>query len=318
MKATVRTLKPWVRNEYLQRILSARVYDVALDTPLQPAMNMSKRTNHSIFFKREDLQPVFSFKVRGAYNCIANLSQDQQDAGVVACSAGNHAQGVALSATKLGLDATIIMPTGTPRIKVDAVISHGGNVVLHGATYDDAQDEAMRLVKEEGRTLIHPFDDPYVIAGQGTIGMEILRERTGKELDVIFVCCGGGGMLAGIASYVKSVRPSVKVIGVEAEDAAGMTESLRCGQVTPLDSVGLFADGASVRVVGTETFRICEELVDAMITVTTDEICAAIKTGFNDTRSVMEPAGALGIAGMEKYIEQQRNSSPNHANDSNT
>jgi threonine dehydratase len=211
---------------------------------------MSKRTNNDIYFKREDLQPVFSFKLRGAYNCMANLSTDAQKAGVVACSAGNHAQGVALSATKLGLDATIVMPTGTPRIKVDSVISHGANVVLHGNTYDDAQEEAMRLVREEGRTLIHPFDDPYVIAGQGTIGMEILRERTGKPLDVVFVCCGGGGMLAGIASYIKSVRPSVKVIGVEAEDAAGMTESLRSGEVTPLDSVGLFADGASVRVVG--------------------------------------------------------------------
>jgi len=289
-----------------------------MDTPLQRASNMSKRTNNDIYFKREDLQPVFSFKLRGAYNCMANLSTDAQKAGVVACSAGNHAQGVALSATKLGLDATIVMPTGTPRIKVDSVISHGANVVLHGNTYDDAQEEAMRLVREEGRTLIHPFDDPYVIAGQGTIGMEILRERTGKPLDVVFVCCGGGGMLAGIASYIKSVRPSVKVIGVEAEDAAGMTESLRSGEVTPLDSVGLFADGASVRVVGSETFRLCEELVDEMITVSTDEICAAIKTAFNDTRSVLEPAGALGIAGMEKYIEAKRNGNPNHANDSDT
>jgi threonine dehydratase len=230
MRATAPLLKPWVRNEYLQRILSARVYDVALDTPLMKASTLSKRTGHNILFKREDLQPVFSFKLRGAYNCLANLTEKQQQAGVVACSAGNHAQGVALSASKLNLDATIIMPTGTPNIKVDAVRSHGGNVVLHGDTFDDAQEEALRLVQEEGRTLIHPFDDPYVIAGQGTIATEILKERNGKPLDAIFVCCGGGGMLAGIASYVKSVRPEVKVIGVEAEDAAGMTESLRQGK----------------------------------------------------------------------------------------
>ena len=318
MRPTSRLYKPWVRNEYLQRILSARVYDVALDTPLMKANTMSQRTGHEILFKREDLQPVFSFKLRGAYNCLANLTETQRQAGVVACSAGNHAQGVALSATKLQLDATIVMPTGTPNIKVDAVRAHGGHVVLHGDTYDEAQEEALRLVSEEGRTLIHPFDDPLVIAGQGTIATEILKERNGKPLDVIFVCCGGGGMLAGIASYVKSVRPQVKVIGVEAEDAAGMTESLRQGKVTPLDSVGLFADGASVRVVGTETFRICEELVDEMITVSTDEICAAIKVAFNDTRSVLEPAGALGIAGMEKYIAQRKESSPNTRNEQNT
>ena len=190
MFRTPRSLKPWVKDTYLQRILSARVYDVALDTPLQPAHNMSARTNHNILFKREDLQPVFSFKLRGAYNCIANLSPQQQEAGVVACSAGNHAQGVALSASKLGLDATIVMPTGTPKIKVDAVRSHGGNVVLFGDTFDDCQEEAVRLVKDEGRTLIHPFDDPYVIAGQGTIATEILKERNGRPLDAIFVCCG--------------------------------------------------------------------------------------------------------------------------------
>jgi len=202
MRSTLARAKPWVRNEYLQRILTARVYDVALDTPLQPAHTMSSRTNHEILFKREDLQPVFSFKIRGAYNCLANLSETQQKAGVVACSAGNHAQGVALSAARLGLDATIIMPTGTPSIKVDAVRDHGGNVVLHGNTFDDAQDEALRLVQTEGRTLIHPFDDPYVIAGQGTIAMEILKSRNGKPLDAIFVCCGGGGMLAGIGEFV--------------------------------------------------------------------------------------------------------------------
>lgn len=297
----------WVRSQYLQSILSARVYDVAKDTPLQYASVLSSQINHEVFLKREDLQPVFSFKIRGAYNCMANLPQEKRDAGVVACSAGNHAQGVALSATRLGINATIIMPTATPTIKVNAVRSHGGNVVLHGDNYDEAQEEALRLVREEKRTLIHPFDNPYVISGQGTIAMEIIKERNGKSLDAIFVCCGGGGMLAGIASYVKAVRPDVKVIGVEADDAAGMTVSLRNGKVTPLDEVGAFADGAAVRVVGQETFRVCRELVDEMITVSTDEICAAIKTGFNDTRSVLEPAGALGIAGVQKYAKKLNN-----------
>ena len=206
---------------------------------------------------------------------------------------------------KLGLDATIVMPTATPAIKVNAVRALGGNVILPESTMT-RRGGGMRLVREEKRTLIHPFDDPHVISGQGTIGMEILKSRNGKPLDAIFVCCGGGGMLSGIASYVKAVRPSVKIIGVEAEDAAGMTESLRKGKVTPLDEVGAFADGAAVRVVGTETFRLCRELVDEMVTVSTDEICAAIKTAFNDTRSVLEPAGALGVAGVQKYASGWR------------
>ena len=260
-------------NNYLGKILNSRVYDIAIETPLQRAPILSTQLNNTVYLKREDLQPVFSFKIRGAYNKIAQLSREQQLAGIVACSAGNHAQGVAMSAAHLGIDAIIVMPTGTPAIKVDAVRKLRGNVKLHGSNYDEAQAEAMRLVETEGRTLIHPFDDPLVIAGQGTIGAEVLKHMTGKPLHAIFVCCGGGGMLAGIAAYIKRVRPGVLVIGVEAEDAAGMTASLRNGELTQLETVGLFADGAAVRTVGAETFRICNELVDDMVTVTTDEIC---------------------------------------------
>ncbi|KAL1515216.1 hypothetical protein AB1Y20_004277 [Prymnesium parvum] len=288
-------------NNYLGKILNARVYEIAHETPLVYAPVLSAALGNRVLLKREDLQPVFSFKIRGAYNKIAQLSREQLAKGIVACSAGNHAQGVALSARELKVDAVIVMPVATPAIKVDAVRKFGGNVRLHGATYDEAQAEAMRLVETEERTLIHPFDDPYVIAGQGTIGMEILKQTTGKPLHAIFVCCGGGGMLAGIAAYVKRVRPGVLVIGVEAEDAAGMTASLRRGRLTTLDSVGIFADGAAVRTVGAETFRICHELVDDMVTVSTDEICAAIKDGFFDTRCILEPAGALAIAGMKSY-----------------
>jgi threonine dehydratase len=287
---------------YLHKILNARVYDVSEETPLQHAPVLSSKYRNTIYFKREDLQPVFSFKIRGAYNKIASLTPEQLSKGIVACSAGNHAQGVALSATKVGVDNIIVMPTGTPAIKVDSVRKWGGTVLLHGANYDEAQTEALRLVEVEERTLIHPFDDPLVIAGQGTIGMEILRQMSGKELDAIFCCVGGGGLLAGVLAYVKQIRPEVKIYGVEAADAAGMTESVNAGQVVELEQVGLFADGAAVRVVGTETFRVINELVDGMITVTNDEICAAIKDGFNDTRSVLEPAGALAIAGLKKFM----------------
>jgi len=287
---------------YLQRILNARVYEICIETPLQEAPVLSGRLLNSVLVKREDLQPVNSFKLRGAYNAIAGLSEMQRESGIVACSAGNHAQGVAMSSTMLGIDAAILMPVATPAIKVDAVRRHKGNVILHGQNYDDAQDEALRLVAAEGRTLIHPFDDPLVIAGQGTIGMEVLKQTTGRPLDAIFVCCGGGGMLAGIAAYVKRVRPDVKVIGVEAEDAAAMTVSLERGERVRLETVGSFADGAAVRLVGTETFRLCDELVDGMITVSNDEICAAIKDGFNDTRCVLEPAGALALAGLKRYV----------------
>jgi threonine dehydratase len=246
---------------------------------------MMQHLKNTVLLKREDTQPVFSFKIRGAYNRMAHLTKDELAQGVVACSAGNHAQGVAMAARMLGCRAVIVMPLATPSIKVNAVRTHGGNTVevrLFGNNYDEAAAEAGRLRGEEGMTMIHPFDDPYVIAGQGTIGMEILKDCVSRPLDAVFVCCGGGGMLAGIAAYIKRVRPSVKVIGVEAADAAGMTASLREGKVVTLDGVGLFADGAAVRTIGTETFRVCNKLVDDMVTVSTDEICNAIKLGYND------------------------------------
>ena len=304
--ARVLNAAPAVCGEYLAKILTSQVYDVAHETSMQSATTLTSSLNNEIFLKREDTQPVFSFKIRGAYNKIANLPKDLLDKGVIACSAGNHAQGVALSARKLQIPATIVMPVATPSIKVKAVRRHGGEytkVVLHGSTFDEASVEATRLMIEEGLTLIHPFDDPDVIAGQGTVGMEILRKFNAKPLDAIFVCTGGGGLLAGVAAAVKSLRPEVQVIGVEADDAAGMTTSLREGKVTTLSQVGLFADGAAVRTIGSNTFDICSKVVDGMITVSTDEICAAIKHGFNETRCVMEPAGALGIAGMIKFIK---------------
>ena len=292
---------------YLGRILNARVYEAAVETKLQYAVNLSSLLQNNVYLKREDQQPVFSFKIRGAYNKMAHLTKSQLSKGVVACSAGNHAQGVALSAKKLGCSAVIVMPLATPSIKVNSVRTHGGSTVevrLFGNNYDEAAVEAKRLEKEEGMTMIHPFDDPLVIAGQGTIGLEILKECVSRPLDAIFVCCGGGGMLAGIAAYVKRVRPEVKVIGVEAADAAGMTASIREGRQVTLDSVGLFADGAAVKTVGSETFRICNQLVDGMITVSTDQICNAIKLSYNDARVVLEPAGALAVAGLKKYVHE--------------
>ena len=258
--------------------------------------------------KREDTQPVFSFKIRGAYNKIIKLKPELLERGVICCSAGNHGQGVAFSANKLRISACIVMPLATPSIKVAAVRRFGGkytNVLLHGQNYDEAAYEAKRLVQEKGFTMIHPFDDPDVIAGQGTVGMEIVKAFNAKALDAIFICTGGGGLLAGVAAAVKSLRPGVLVVGVEADDAAGMTTSLNEGKVYTLSQVGLFADGAAVKTIGSETFKVCQQIVDEMITVSTDEICAAIKHGFNDTRCVMEPAGALGIAGMMKYITER-------------
>lgn len=293
-------------TSYLTRVLTSEVYAVAHETPLSYAANLSNTINNNAYIKREDTQPVFSFKIRGAYNKIAKLSPELRSKGVVTCSAGNHAQGVALSAAKLNINATIVMPLATPLIKVNAVRRFGGPTVtvkLHGQNYDEAAAEAKRLVIENKLTLVHPFDDPDVIAGQGTIGMEIIKSFVGKKLDVVFACVGGGGLLSGIAASIKALRPEVKVIGVEAEDAAGMTESLIAGKVITLPQVGLFADGAAVKTVGEHTFKICNELVDEMITVQTDEICSAIKLGFNDTRCVLEPAGALAIAGMVKYAK---------------
>mmetsp|Transcript_792 Transcript_792/g.2307 ORF Transcript_792/g.2307 Transcript_792/m.2307 type:complete len:536 (-) Transcript_792:29-1636(-) len=290
--------------DYLREILNSRVYDAAIESPLTPATSLSAKTGCEVFIKREDCQPVFSFKIRGAYNKIVSLDAEARARGVVACSAGNHAQGVARSCALLGIPAVIVMPLATPRIKVDAVARHGGDMVdvrLEGNTYDEAAAEAHRLVREDGLTLIHPFDDPLVIAGQGSVGAEILRQTNGRRLDAIFCCCGGGGLLAGVAAYVKQVRPDVKVYGVEAFDAAGMTASLEKGERVVLESVGLFADGAAVKAIGEETFRLASRYVDGMITVDNDDICAAIKSGFEDTRCVLEPAGALAVAGVAKH-----------------
>ena len=290
-------------DDYLERIATATatVYDVARETPLELAKNLSARFRNRIWLKREDLQPVFSFKLRGAYNKIASLSDEALQKGVICSSAGNHAQGVALAAKRRGVRAVIVMPVTTPSIKVDAVRALGGQVVLHGDTYDDAYAHATLLQEQQGLTFIHPFDDPDVIAGQGTIGVEVMNQ-TGGKVDAIFVPIGGGGLIAGIAVYVKSLYPDVRVIGVEPDDSAAMQTSLAAGEPVRLDHVGIFADGVAVRRVGDETFRLCREYVDEVITVDTDHVCAAIQDIFEDTRSIVEPAGGLAIAGAKKYI----------------
>ncbi len=290
---------------YLEKILRARVYDVAIESSLEPAVRLSLRTENNVLLKREDEQQVFSFKLRGAYNKIVQLSAKQRAAGVVAASAGNHAQGVALAGQRLGVAATIVMPVTTPGIKVDTVRRLGGKAVLQGDSYDDAYAFALDLAKEKGLTFIHPFDDPDVIAGQGTIGMEILRQHA-DPIDAVFVPVGGGGLIAGVAAYIKHVRPDIKVIGVEPEDAPTLERALSAGRRVTLPRVGLFADGVAVRQIGKETFRVARETVDEVILVTTDETCAAIKDIFDDTRSVAEPAGALAIAGMKKYIAREK------------
>lgn len=291
--------------DYLVQILTARVYDVAQESPLEPAPNLSTRLNNKLLLKREDMQSVFSFKLRGAYNKIANLSPDQLAQGVIAASAGNHAQGVALGAQRLGTRAMIVMPVTTPQVKVDAVKARGGEVILHGDTYDDAYAYARQLEAEKGLTFIHPFDDPLVIAGQGTIGMEILRQCP-QPIHAIFVAIGGGGLIAGIAAYVKRLHPEIKIIGVEPVDADAMNQSLKAGQRVKLSQVGLFADGVAVREVGEETFRLCQQYVDDIILVGTDDTCAAIKDVFEDTRSILEPAGALAVAGAKAYVEREQ------------
>ncbi|MEN3929652.1 threonine ammonia-lyase, biosynthetic [Microvirga sp. W0021] len=291
-------------KDYIKRILSARVYDVAVETPLDPMLRLSKRAENQILLKREDLQPVFSFKIRGAYNKIANLPPELTAKGVICASAGNHAQGVALAARRLGIEATIVMPSTTPDIKVEAVKSFGGNAVLYGNGFDEASVYARQLEKERGLTFIHPYDDPDVIAGQGTIAMEILRQHSGK-VDAIFVPIGGGGLAAGIAVYAKYVYPDIKIIGVEPDDAASMTTSIKAHKRVELEQVGLFADGVAVRLVGEETFRICNDLLDDMITVSGDEICAAVKDIFDDTRASAEPSGAVSLAGLKKYAAQK-------------
>ena len=290
--------------DYLERILTARVYDVAVETPLEHAPLLSARIGNRLMIKREDMQPVFSFKLRGAYNKMARLPAAALRRGVICSSAGNHAQGVALSAQKLGCKALIVMPVTTPRIKVDAVKARGAEVVLFGDSYSDAYAHARVLEKKLRLTFVHPYDDPDVIAGQGTIGMEILRQ-TKRPVDAIFVAIGGGGLISGIASYVKRLKPGVKIIGVQPVDSDAMSRSLRAGRRIELDHVGLFADGVAVKLVGEETFRICRELVDEIILVDTDETCAAIKDVFEETRSILEPAGALAIAGAKAWAARE-------------
>ncbi len=292
-----------MRNDYLERILSARVYDVAVETPLEPAPGLSARTQNRVFLKREDLQPVFSFKLRGAYNRMVRLPRRVLARGVVAASAGNHAQGVALAARRLGCRATIVMPVTTPRIKVEAVAGRGAKVILFGDSYDEAYGEAKRVARRDRKAFIHPYDDPDVIAGQGTIGLEILRQKP-AGIDAIFVAIGGGGLISGIAAYVKRLQPRIRVIGVEPVDADAMHRSLAAGRRVTLPRVGLFADGVAVRTVGRETFRLCRKLVDEVVLVDTDAICAAIKDVFEETRSILEPAGALPVAGLKAWAER--------------
>jgi threonine dehydratase len=293
-----------IENTYLKKILQARVYDVAEKTRLDYAANLSRRFNNHIWIKREDMQPVFSFKLRGAYNKIANLPKDALAKGVIAASAGNHAQGVALSAAKLGIPATIVMPKTTPEIKITAVRSRGAKVVLHGTTYDDASQHAQQLVEQQGLSYIHPYDDAEVIAGQGTIGMEILQQHTG-DLDAIFVPVGGGGLIAGVAAYVKYLRPEIKVIGVEPDDAACLQAAMKAGERVILEQVGIFADGVAVRQIGNLPFEVAHNYVDEVLLASTDEICAAIKDIFDDTRTIAEPAGALALAGLKQYIARE-------------
>lgn len=289
---------------YLEKILTACVYDVAERTPLDEAHTLSHRLNNRVLLKREDLQPVFSFKLRGAYNKMSRLSAEELQRGVICSSAGNHAQGVALAAAKLGVKATIVMPRTTPQIKVQAVRSRGGRVTLHGDSYDEAAEQAQKLVEERGMVYIPPYDDPDVIAGQGTIGMELLQQHP-RPLHAIFVPVGGGGLIAGIAACVKQLRPDIRVIGVEPEDAASLHEALATGERVMLEQVGLFADGTAVRQIGAEPFRIARQHVDEVVLATTDEICAAIRDIFDDTRSIVEPSGALAVAGLKKYVERE-------------
>ena len=290
--------------DYLEKILTACVYDLAQETPLELAPRLSERLGNAVYLKREDMQSVFSFKLRGAYNKMARLAPEVLAQGVIAASAGNHAQGVALGAKHLGTTAVIVMPVTTPELKVQAVKARGGIAVLHGNTYDDAYAHACQLAEAKGMTLIHPFDDPDVIAGQGTIGMEILRQHQ-KPIHAIFVAIGGGGLISGIAAYVKRLRPDIRVIGVEPVDADAMHQSLQIGSRVGLTQVGMFADGVAVKLVGEETFRLCQEYVDEIMLVNTDDTCAAIKDVFEDTRSILEPAGALAIAGAKAYVERE-------------
>ena len=290
---------------YLKRVLTARVYDVARETALEPARNLSRRLANQVLLKREDQQPVFSFKLRGAYNKMVRLAPEALARGVICASAGNHAQGVALAAKRLGCRAVVVMPVTTPRVKIDAVQALGAEVLLQGDSYSDAYAHAVVLQAEGGMSFVHPFDDPDVIAGQGTVAMEILRQHQGP-LDAVFVAIGGGGLVSGVAAYIKAVRPEVKVIGVQTADSSAMLQSVRKGRRVTLKEVGLFADGTAVKLVGEETFRVARELVDDYVVVDTDAVCAAIKDVFQDTRSVLEPAGALGVAAIKQYVAQYK------------
>ena len=295
---------------YIEKINNARVYDVAIKTPLENAPSLSKRLNNHIFLKREDLQPVFSFKLRGAYNKIIQLDEAARAAGVITASAGNHAQGVALSSQRLNIHAIIVMPKTTPQIKVKSVKGYGADVILHGSTYDDAYAHAKELASKNNMTYVHPYDDPEVIAGQGTVAKEIL-DQFHDPIDAIFVPVGGGGLIAGIATYIKQIQPNIKIIGVEPEDAACLYEAMKAGERVILDTVGIFADGVAVRQIGENTFPICQKYVDEVITIGTDEICAAIKDIFDDTRAITEPAGALAIAALKKYVSKYNISDKN-------
>ena len=294
-----------IADDYLRRILTASVYDVARETPLEPARSLSRRVGNHVLLKREDQQPVFSFKLRGAYNKMVHLPTEALRRGVICASAGNHAQGVALAAKRLNCRALVVMPVTTPRLKVDAVQALGGEVLLHGDSYSDAYAHAAQLQQEQGLTFVHPFDDPDVIAGQGTVAVELLRQHEGP-IDAVFVAIGGGGLISGVAAYIKALRPEVRVIGVQTVDSNAMQQSVQRGRRVTLPDVGLFSDGTAVKLVGEETFRIARELVDDYVLVDTDAVCAAIKDVFQDTRSILEPAGALGVAAIKQYVAQHK------------
>jgi threonine dehydratase len=302
--------------DYLTKILTARVYDVARESELEIAKNLSRRIHNTVLLKREDQQPVFSFKLRGAYNKIAHLTPAQLKKGVICASAGNHAQGVALGAKRKGIKSVIVMPTTTPSVKIEAVEALGGEVVLHGDSYSDAHQHALLLEKKTGMTFVHPFDDPDVIAGQGTIAMEMLRQLQAlnlHHLDAVFVAIGGGGLISGVANYIKAVKPEIKVIGVQMDDSSAMMQSVEKGKRITLNDVGLFSDGTAVKLVGEETFRISRKLVDEFVTVDTDAVCAAIKDIFVDTRSIVEPAGALAVAAIKQYVAQHKTKGQHYA-----
>ncbi len=306
---TTKHLKP---ADYLTKILNARVYDVAIESDLTHAKALSRRLHNTVLLKREDQQAVFSFKLRGAYNKMAHLSPEQLQKGVICASAGNHAQGVALGAQKLGTKAIIVMPVTTPQLKVDAVKNLGGDVVLHGDSYSDAYSLALEIQKKQGLTFIHPFDDPEVIAGQGTIAMEILRQHQGR-LDAVFLAIGGGGLVSGVANYIKAVRPEIKIIGVQMNDSNAMLQSVQAKKRVTLTDVGLFSDGTAVKLVGEETFRIARGLVDEFIEVDTDAVCAAIKDVFQDTRSIVEPSGAMAVAAIKQYVATNKTKGETYA-----